>query len=318
MTNGNIDPSEITFWKRLRIFLNDNFVAGLVMAGVGAIICAIFTFVNWYMTSRINNRVDNIQNENSTAIPILATKMANYDSEINSINSRFDLLEKMVRSSNSNNSLTPLPTEAYSLPQWSVTNIEGFENDVEFDYVNNAIGINKDYIRSNNGYLYISLKEIDQIEFNLMITSFPTLMEDNGIHESSIDNYHIIIGVGENSKIEHNAINDNFIHAKIYPTYDYEKYRWKCCSVISESDILPMDELTTDISEIGINSLPHWKVINKDGFISIKINDDAISEEFSINEFSDPVLYIGYFQSEECNKDCPINFKICDIEPKIQ
>lgn len=266
-----------------------------------------------------SSRIDTTAIAQATEIAFLSTQDHTLNMQLDQYTRRILDLEQTVQVMQTQvaSTQTPPPPEP---PEWDATDNEGFKNDVVFNADENTISLDENPIKSTNGYIYIPIENIELIKFNILINNFPFLLEENDAYQETDKNYRLIVGVGEIIDISNNTkVVEPYVQARIYPAY--RKWRWNCCEIISQSSFLKGGELTQDIEGVVFNQMIGIKVEIEEDLITLSVNGEPISSSVSAGRFDHPVVYIGYFQAEECDSldlECHVDFELHGLEPPVR
>lgn len=298
-------------------FERNNFI---IVPALILIVIAIFILVlaGNHQRASLSANVNSGGSANATLIASLSTQDRRLDMQLDDISRQISGLEQTVQAMQTT-ATPPEPTAPPAEIRWDATLNEGFKNDVDFNKIDNSITVDEDEIGTSNGYIYIPLEESETIIFYIKINDIPYLIQQDYSNQETDKNYHLVVGVGDRIEIVNNSKTDPYVQARIYPSF--ERYHWNCCKILSESSFLKGSELTKDIQSVEINQIIGWKIVVEGDLVTIFVNGEQISSSFSTDHFDHPVVYIGYFQANECDlvgADCHVDFKICDLEPPVK
>lgn len=287
------------------------------------VIVAVFLFVIgevWLKSVEI--KYDRVEYLDKTYIPYLETRDSENIAQATSVARTLESIKQTLVATTPPPTptllISPLLTDKPIQNPWTVTEIDGFNNDIKFEEDFKKIYINQDKMGSNKGFIYLPITGINSMDFYLKVIEFPNLADVEYKMVDSERNYQLTIGVSDQTLIKEVANNHNFIQAKIYPILTYNVSQnttsWHCCGIKAESEnVIDPKLITKDIPNFEINDLLEWKVNVEDNQVVVFVNGTQVSSKINLEKFSDPVFYIGYKQSEDCDGSCPINIELCNI-----
>jgi hypothetical protein len=312
--NNNFDlHQDIPQEPKIKTFFSKNAMQ-ILLATLGLFSIAGLLLA-WSMTNNVNKRISNIENYYSTSLPYSITQSAKENSQLSSINER--LLNLDARLNTVESILNPTQTTTLINPEWKMTKDQGFFNDVRLEDNGETVIINGDRIRTNKGFVFMSLDGVKNLSFNLKISKFPNLDTVSKSMVYSDNNYQLFLGITDGENLENDANINNYIRAKIFPYVKYDVKEktniWNCCRVESQSSFND-DDLTQFIPDIKLNDLKKWNIKINNRNISISIGNLVVSDCDVLDDFSNPVFYIGYYQSPDCWVNCPVHFELTGLE----